>query len=458
MFDLFNRRPLHRSVVSAAALTAAAVVALSGCSGPSAAEVEDSATSGSIDWWGWTPEIGVGQQYIDLFNKEFPDIEVNYKQVATADYDSIIRPALASNVGPDVFNMAPGGGIGSIQVYEGSAIDLTPAITDALGDDWSSKIAEIGPLGLTTEAGKLAALPIGSVFAGPVWINPDIFAEHGLTPPTTYEEWIDVCAKFAAEDQTCFELGAGDNGFNQDLLHAIANSIEPGIWSKAVAGDAEWTDPALVQAMTTFEEMFHNGIIQEGAQGMQQYPDVNNDFLSGKTAMVMMGTWYMQYSTVQGATAAVSAAGVADAQPFPMVNIPFPDITGAGNPAPLFGDADYGLAVNVKSQQPKAAQTFVTWLTTSEDAQQLVANALNDIPSLNGITPTWDTVELVDAAQQQGTLDDLLERASGITEPRLGDINSALGQAIGVATGAVASGSESPRDALSTLQSTVGSN
>ena len=299
MFDLFNNRSRRRSLVSAAAVTAAVVVALSACSGATP-EVEDSATSGSIDWWGWTPEIGVGEQYIELFNEEFPDIEVNYKQVATADYDSVIRPALASNVGPDVFNMAPGGGIGSIQVYEGSAIDLTPAITEALGDDWSSQIAELGPLGLTTEAGKLAALPIGSVFAGPVWINPTIFAEHGLTPPTTYEEWIDVCAKFAAEDQICFELGAGDAGFNQDLLHAIANSIEPGIWSKAVAGDAEWTDPALVQAMTIFEEMFHNGIIQEGAQGMQQYPDVNNDFLSGKTAMVMMGTWYMQYSTMAG--------------------------------------------------------------------------------------------------------------------------------------------------------------
>ena len=87
-----------------------------------------------------------------------------------------------------------------------------------------------------------------------------------------------------------------------------------------------------------------------------------------------------------------------------------------------------------------------------------MGNALNDIPSLNGTTPVWDDIELVDAAQQQDTLDGLLERTSDITEPRLGDVNSALGQAIGVATGAVASGSESPEDALSTLQSTVGSN
>jgi len=40
----------------------------------------------------------------------------------------------------------------------------------ALGPDWKSKVAPIGPAGLTTAAGKLAALPVGSTFAGNLWI------------------------------------------------------------------------------------------------------------------------------------------------------------------------------------------------------------------------------------------------------------------------------------------------
>ena len=43
--------------------------------------------------------------------------------------------------------------------------------------------------------------------------------------------------------------------------------------------------------------MFTDGIMEPGALGLQQYPDANNDFMSGKDAMVMMGTWYMQYDT-----------------------------------------------------------------------------------------------------------------------------------------------------------------
>lgn len=451
---MFGFRSVPRRAKAAAAaviIVGLGVAALTGCS--SSAVVADSATKGSINWWGWTPEIGVGKQYIAAFNKVYPDIKVTYKQVATASYDAAIRPALASSVGPDVFNMAPGGGIGSVAAYQGSAVDLTPVVTKALGSDWKSKLAAIGPAGLTTSGGKLAALSVGSTFAGSVWVNPTMFSKYNLTAPTTFDEWVSVCQAFAAHDVTCFEQGAGDSGFNQDLVHAIADSIKPGVWTKAVAGKTPWTDPTLLQALTVFKSMFGNGIIQKGAVGVQQYPDVNNDFLAGKTAMVMMGTWYMQYSSVASATSAVSAAGVANAKPFPIVSIPFPDVTGAGNPAPLFGDADYGLAVNNKSAHKKAAETFVTWLGTNAAAQQVVANSLNDISALSGVSPKFSDITLVDSAQQESTLQTLIGDASKISEPRLGDIGTALGQAIGVATASVAAGNATPKAALTTLQS-----
>lgn len=453
---LGGRKTISRRVVPAVALVGAlAMTAACGGGGSADPAADDSATSGEITWWGWTPELGVGQQYIDAFNEEYPDITVTYKQVATADYDSAIRPALASDVGPDVFNIAPGGGIGSIQAYGDFAIDLSGAAEDALGADWESKLVPLGPEGLTDADGALKGLPLGSTFAGTLWINPDLFAENGQTVPTTLEEWISTCEAFDAAGVTCFAHGGADNGFNQDLIHAIAESIEPGAWAAAVEGDGEWTDPTIVEAFTIYQDMFDNGIIGEGSLGMQQYPDVNNQFISGGAAMVLMGTWYMQYSTVDGATAAVDASGVAGAEPFPIVAAEFPDMTGDGNPAPLFGDADYGLAVAAKSDYPEAATTFVTWLTTSEAAQQTVANALNDTPSLASITPGWEDIELVDADQQQEVLAELIERSNSVTDPRLGNVDTATGQAIGAAIQAVATKSQTPQAALETLASSV---
>ena len=72
--------------------------------------------------------------------------------------------------------------------------------------------------------------------------------------------------------------------------------------------------------------------MEPGALGLQQYPDANNEFLSGKYAMVMMGTWYMQYATQAGMPPAIAAAGVANPKPFTMVAIPFPNVAGRRQP------------------------------------------------------------------------------------------------------------------------------
>ncbi len=201
--------------------------------------------------------------------------------------------------------------------------------------------------------------------------------------------------------------------------------------------------------------MFTDGIMEPGALGVQQYPDANNDFMAGKDAMVMMGTWYMQYATQAGMIPAISAAGVGNPKPFTMVAIPFPDVAGAGNPATMFGDADYGIAVSNKSSHQAAATTFATWLTTSKAGQQVVANLLNDIPSLNGIQPDWTTVKLVANPVQEPNLQHLIGTTTTSTEPRLSLVSANLQQAIGVASTTVAAGSATPAQAAATLEKTM---
>jgi len=366
-----------------------------------------------------------------------------------------MRPALASSVGPDVFDVAPGGGIGSIAELAPDTTSMAPAIAKALGPGWKSKIAPIGPAGLTTSSGKLAALPIGSTFAGNLWINQDLFAKYGLTPPTTLASWSHVCSVFKQHGVGCFVQGAGQVAFNQDTLQEIADSVQPGVWTKASRGQMSWDNPTIVKALTIWKQMFADGIMEPGALGVQQYPDANNDFISGKFAMVMMGTWYMQYATQAGMQAAISAAGVGTPKPFTMVSIPFPDVAGAGNPATMFGDADYGIAVNRKSSHQAAATTFAVWLTTSAAGQQVVANLLNDIPSLKSIQPDWTTVKLVSDTIGRPNLQRLIAATATSTEPRLSLVSATLQQAIGVASTTVGAGSATPAQAAATLEKTM---
>src|SRR5579862_968465 len=348
----------RRRIVPALSIASFLTLLATGCAGGgSSSGNAGSATSANLTWWGWTPSVQVAQQYIKAFNKTDPDIHITFKMLTIAGYNAAIRPALASSVGPDIFDVAPGGANGSVETYAPDAVNLEPAVQKALGSNWQSKLSPIGVSSLMVGS-KLAAVSVGAVYSGTVWINQDLFQKYNLTPPTTLSQWVSDCATFKAHNVGCFVQGVGQTAFNEDTLQAISDDVQPGVWAKAIQGQVPWTSPVIVKALTIWKQMFSDGIMEPGALGLQQYPDANNDFLAGKYAMVMMGTWYMQYATQAGMPAAISAAGVANPKPFTMVAIPFPNVAGGTNPATMFGDADYGIAVNSKSSHQAAAITF----------------------------------------------------------------------------------------------------
>ena len=174
--------------------------------------------------------------------------------------------------------------------------------------------------------------------------------------------------------------------------------------------------------------------------------------MSGKYAMVMMGSWYTQYTVRDAMISAMEAAGVSNPEPFTMVPIQFPDVAGTGNVGLMFGDADYGLAVSAKSDQQAAATTFALWLATSEAGQSAVANTLNDIPSLKGVQPQWDEIDLVNPAVQLDALKEYTDTAGAATEPRFASVSADLNTAFRDALIGVATGDVTPEQALENLQ------
>jgi len=148
----------------------------------------------------------------------------------------------------------------------------------------------------------------------------------------------------------------------------------------------------------------------------------------------------------------MEAAGVGSPEPITITPIEFPDLAGTGTTGSMFGDADYGLAVSAMSDQQDAATTFALWLTTSEAGQQAVANTLNDIPALIGITPQWDQIDLVDSGRQLEALQAYTENAGAATQPRFASVSADLNSAFRDALIGVASGERTPEEALVALQ------
>jgi raffinose/stachyose/melibiose transport system substrate-binding protein len=441
----YGRKGKLRFAVAVAA-TAVVALALTACSGSSSTS-SSSPTSGTVTWWGWTPQLNVSKVYIAAFNKAYPHIKVNYKQLTIANYPAALQPALASGTGPDVFDVAPGSLLNQFAPYE---LDLTSTVSKSLGTDWKSKIASLAVSDLSTKDG-LGALAVGTTFAGQLWINNDMFEKYNVTPPTTLAQWVTACKTFKAAGQNCFVEGVGQEPFNLDFMQATTNSVKPGLWVDAVAGKASWSSPDFVKALTIWKGMFSNGIMQAGAAGLQQYPDAVNAWLSGKYPMIMLGTWNLQVMKTSNMVPQISAAGVANPKTFTALPISFPDVAGLGNKPILYGDSDYGLSLNKKSKNLAAAKTFALWLGTSKAGQQTVADTLNDIAVLNGVkaNPTG----LVNAKVQAPVIAKVISQAQTSTEPRQ-LATGAMNDAINTAATSVATGQATPQKAADTLEAT----
>jgi ABC-type glycerol-3-phosphate transport system substrate-binding protein len=409
-----------------------------------------SATSGEIVWWGWTPGSPTNEEYIKEFNKEYPDIKVTWKQTSIDDYDAAIRPALANSQGVDAFEVSAGSANGGVEVFGGSAIDLTDAVKGALGDDYKSKLNEDSVASMTVD-GQLKAIGVGTVYSGNIWINQDIFDQYGLKPPTNLEEWKNVCKTLEENGLGGFVQGAGQGAFNMDTFHAIADNVKPGVFTSASKGEIEWTDASIVRALELWKTLFDEGIMQKGALGLQQYPDANNLFMSQKYAMVMMGSWYTSNALPDTMKAAIEAAS-STAPPFTLIPIDFPDIAGTGNTGSMFGDLDYSTAVAATSPNVKAATTFALWLGTSQNGQQMIADSLNVVPSLKSATPNWDVVTLVNPEKQNDAIKAYVENAMKTKDnPRFAAINADMNQEMMDVLAGVAGGTIAPADGAAQL-------
>lgn len=434
------------STVDTAAGTAADTVAESETVDPS-----DTSVSGNIVWEGWTPGSPTNENYIAKFNEIYPNVNVTWKQVTIDDYDATLKPALANGAGIDVFEVSAGSANGGVQVFGSQAIDMTPYLKQTLGDNYAEKINE-GSIKYMTVDGQIKALGVGNVYAGNLWINKDLFDKYNVKIPANFAEWKQACDTFKKNGIIGFVQGAGQAAFDIDTFHAICDNVEPGKFTAAVRGETKWTDPTFVTALELWKKLFDEGIMQDGALGVQQYPEANNLFMSQKAAMVMMGSWYTMNCLPDTMKATMEAASSTD-EPFTMIPINFPDIAGTGNVGSMFNDIDYANAVAVTSKNKQAAVDFALWLGASEEGQQIIADSLNVVPVLKSVSPDWDNVKLVNPEAQNDAVQKYLANAMDNGDnPRFGDITADMNTAIGDVVQGVAGGTITPEEGAQQLQ------
>ena len=431
---------LHRTrLFSLCALAIMALTILFTACGGSGASTGSSANGiTTVNWWSWNPGPPLSTQFVNAFNKSHPHIKLVFKNQTYDDYINTLKLSMASGTGPDIFGTQAGA---MQRTYAPFMEDLSPYAQKTWGDNWQNRFYSFG-LSPLTSGSTTRSLPFFLSAAGTIWYNKSIFDKYNLQPPKTFDEWVSVSQTLQSKGITPFVQGAKDPWVNYDMYIALSNAIAPGKIYNAIAGKTPWTDPDLVKAMSIWQQMFHNGIIQKGALGLTEYPDANNQFSQGKAAMILLGTWNDSVMTKAGQASTQSTLGVKDS--FQFLPIAFPTINGQSTK--LFGGPDVALAMNKDSKVKDAAWQVLSWLT-SQDAQNIHAKALNQ-PSIKGLP--IDSSDIISDVQKSALTAQEQDFNTNIIGPReitYPELQTALSDALQN----VATGNQTPQQAMAAV-------
>jgi ABC-type glycerol-3-phosphate transport system substrate-binding protein len=280
----------RRVVAAVCVLIAAAVVAL----GATAASARDR-DNVTITWMMFTTSnlpLSYWQDIVNRFEAKNPGITVKLLPSPTTDRDGYAKQLLASGQFPDVLQ--------SITLQDYASQGLLYAWTPAEQAKWNVLFPHAGQLN-----GKQYSIPNNSQVIPLVYYNKSVFAKLHLRPPTTWEQFLQVCAKIKASGTTPIALGGSQDTwaswiFLGGMFSTNVLGQDPNWILKRKQNKVHFTDPLVAKTFNAWAQLKKAGYFNKDALSLN-YAGLQQEFLDGKEAMYPMGTWAASATAVGAA-------------------------------------------------------------------------------------------------------------------------------------------------------------
>ena len=281
---------MKRSLLAGIAVSAAAVLLLTGCTGGAptgTAASGDGKTVSYLIGQPDTPEQLAGiKTEINRFEKE-SGITVDLQVVPNSSARTLVQTRLRSGKGPDVFGYDTGPGFAGVLAKAGLLYDLTDHVKTADWGiyDWAKPAV--------TFSGKFYGIPDQIEQVG-IYYNKDLFKQYGLEAPTTMAALETAAKKIKAEGKIPFASGDKDGWEGGHLLSmALASQVGADDMAKLISGETSWDSDGVKSALSTWAGFQKAGYLPPSPNGIA-YDNSNALFYSGKAAMNPTGTWLIQ--------------------------------------------------------------------------------------------------------------------------------------------------------------------
>ncbi|WP_326609118.1 ABC transporter substrate-binding protein [Streptomyces scopuliridis] len=221
---------------------------------------------------------------------------------------------------PDYTNLKPGGS---------SALVASGQLTDLKDQPFMKKYdPEVQAAAVGYQGGVYGVMAAQYVGAGGLWYKKDLLAKHGLSVPTTYQEFLDACEKLKKAGITPIFVSAKD-GMHGGVWQGIANQMimkgrQPSESVKVSEdrarafwkGTQSWTDPVYRE-------------ISERHTKIMEYVEPNASGVSQQTAPGVWATQADNYPFLLDG----SWDGLTIQQANPKLNLGFFTLPGTDDPA-----------------------------------------------------------------------------------------------------------------------------
>jgi raffinose/stachyose/melibiose transport system substrate-binding protein len=269
---------------------ASAMVALAACS-PSSSSSSSGSSGDSknvtLSVWSWrTEDVAAYKTIFAVYEKQHPGTKVDFKAFKNTEYNLILTTGLAGAKGPDVAQVRS---YGQLQptIASKSLLPLDGVV------DLSSWDANVVKSAKGKDDGKLYAVPLAQQTLQ-MYYNKDIFAKNGLTPPTTWAEFMAVNAKLKQAGVVPMAVGAKDS-WTLPMLHQVLAAPRFGgsAFEKAViTGQKTFNDPNWIASVDVVNKL--KPYMPDSVVGVA-YTDAQILFTSGKAAMFPGGSFELGF-------------------------------------------------------------------------------------------------------------------------------------------------------------------
>ena len=307
------------------------------------------ATTISYATWDGTRQQA-DEALIAAFQKANPDIKVNYNLVPWGVYWQKAAAMVAGGSTYDVMWM----NLDNFPFYQSQGA-LSPITLDA-------RASALLPAGRTDPyrvQGQLYGVPLGPQ-AVTVYINRALFKERGVPVPTagwTYAQMLDAAKKltFVKDGKQIYGINGAD--LQADLEYGLSfyyGAGGQGLIRRSGAAYVPNLDPVFQKTAQQLLDLIYKDKVAPGPQASSQQG--YQMFLAGQMGILVQGSWMVStWDQNKGLDWAFA--------PFPTMN---------GQKARPVVSA-HALVIPTGSRQKAAAQTFITWMNTSTQAQRLLA-------------------------------------------------------------------------------------